>query len=205
MEYLASIDVIQHTAAEYLGLMEDHFEGRNIRFKYHRPFTQGGKVPKKSSISDGLILLGGGPWGSAGTQSLPTLVEEIELAYYCLNNDIPLVGFGLGGQIINLAAGGKSELSPLDFSMGYASRLKEYALHGFLPEQYVNIVFMRDNFIPPKESSILAVDNETDKPTLVEINRRTVIFNGHPGFKYAIGEDLVMEFDESPPIEAGLG
>ena len=85
MECLASIDVIQHTAAEYLGLLEDHFEGRKIRFNYHRPFTQGGKVPKKNSISDGLILLGGGPWGSSRV-----------LAYYMYEKAFSEYGFRMG-------------------------------------------------------------------------------------------------------------
>ena len=39
------VAVIQHTAGEYLGLMEDHLEGRRIRFQYFRPFAGGGKLP----------------------------------------------------------------------------------------------------------------------------------------------------------------
>ena len=31
------VSVVQHTSADYLGLMEDHLEGRNIRFKYFPP------------------------------------------------------------------------------------------------------------------------------------------------------------------------
>ncbi len=29
---MKNLCTIQHTEAEYLGLIEDHFEGRNIRF-----------------------------------------------------------------------------------------------------------------------------------------------------------------------------
>ena len=29
---MKTLVVIQHTSAEYLGLIEDHFEGRRIRF-----------------------------------------------------------------------------------------------------------------------------------------------------------------------------
>ena len=39
------VAVIQHTSGEYLGLMEDHLEGRRIRFQYFRPFAGGGKLP----------------------------------------------------------------------------------------------------------------------------------------------------------------
>src|SRR5690606_19759560 len=62
------VSVVQHTSAEYLGLLEDHLEGRDIRFRYFRPFTGGGQLPPRDTIRDGLILLGGGPWGAAGTR-----------------------------------------------------------------------------------------------------------------------------------------
>ena len=31
---MKTLCVLQHVEAEYLGLIEDHFEGRNIRFRY---------------------------------------------------------------------------------------------------------------------------------------------------------------------------
>ena len=31
---MKTLFVVQHVEAEYLGLLEDHFEGRNIRFRY---------------------------------------------------------------------------------------------------------------------------------------------------------------------------
>ena len=62
------VAVIQHTAGEYLGLMEDHLEGRRIRFQYYRPFAAG-KLPAPELPADALVLLGGGPWGAAGPSS----------------------------------------------------------------------------------------------------------------------------------------
>ncbi len=41
------VAVIQHTSGEYLGLMEDHLEGRRIRFQYFRPFAGGRKLPSR--------------------------------------------------------------------------------------------------------------------------------------------------------------
>ena len=40
-----TLAVIQHTSADYLGLMEDHLEGRRIRFHYYRPVTGGRALP----------------------------------------------------------------------------------------------------------------------------------------------------------------
>ena len=67
------VAVIQHTAGEYLGLMEDHLEGRRIRFQYFRPFAAG-TLPAAELPADALILLGGGPV-SYTHLTLPTITE----------------------------------------------------------------------------------------------------------------------------------
>ena len=95
------VAVIQHTSGEYLGLMEDHLEGRRIRFQYFRPFAGGRKLPAKDIPADALVLLGGGPWGSAGERDLPTLAEEIELTRAMLEQGTPVIGIGLGAQILS--------------------------------------------------------------------------------------------------------
>ena len=58
-----SLNILQHTSADYLGLMEDHLEGRRIRFSYFRPFTEQGSTPQAGDACDGLFLLGRGPDG----------------------------------------------------------------------------------------------------------------------------------------------
>ena len=47
-EAMNVVAVIQHTSGEYLGLMEDHLEGRRIRFQYFRPFAAG-KLPASAA------------------------------------------------------------------------------------------------------------------------------------------------------------
>jgi len=101
--------VVQHTSGEFLGLIEDHLEGRGIRFSYFRPFTAGGGLPATMEFSAGLVLLGGGPWGTTGGRAVPTLTEELELTRQALDLGKPVIGFGLGAQILSLAAGGSSE------------------------------------------------------------------------------------------------
>ena len=49
------VAVIQHTSGEYLGLIEDHLEGRRIRFQYFRPFAGGGKLPAPELPADALF------------------------------------------------------------------------------------------------------------------------------------------------------
>lgn len=191
------VDVLQHTSAEYLGLIEDHLEGRNIRFRYCRPFTGSVALPKPEAIEHGLIVLGGGPWGSAGTRNVPTLAEEVSLAAKCLAKGLPVIAIGLGAQILALAAGGRAESAALEFSVGKARRVSEKALGGYLPAEYPLAVYMRDWPVPPAAAEILAVD-ERDRPALWQLGERALAFAGHPGLKVAMVEDLVMEFEEGP-------
>ena len=58
---MKTLFVLQHVEADYLGLIEDHFEGRNIRFRYCRPFTPGAVNSVDCRRFDGLVLLGAGP------------------------------------------------------------------------------------------------------------------------------------------------
>jgi GMP synthase-like glutamine amidotransferase len=197
------IHVLQHTSAEFLGLMEDHLEGRGIRFQYCRPFTGKVPLPKAENIDQGLILLGGGPWGSAGARDVPTLKEEVALARSCLARNVPLLGIGLGAQILALAAGGKSVPAPLEFSVGRALRAAPGALGGYLPEEYPIAIYMRDWAEPPGEARVLARD-EAGRAVLWQMGK-ALGFAAHPGLKVAMVEDLVMEFEESPqPIGPGL-
>ena len=191
------VSVVQHTSAEYLGLIEDHLEGRGIRFKYFRPFTEAGKLPARDTVCDGLVLLGGGPWGSAGVRDVPTLAQEVKLAHASLMFESPVIGIGLGAQILAIAAGGWSEPASLAFDVSAAHRVDAFALSGYLPEEYPLAIYMRDWPVPPSYARVLARD-QRERPVLWQIGERAFGFAGHPGLKVAMVEDLIMEFDESP-------
>ncbi|HLF30177.1 MAG TPA: gamma-glutamyl-gamma-aminobutyrate hydrolase family protein [Xanthomonadales bacterium] len=192
-----SLNVIQHTSADYLGLMEDHFEGRRIRFHYFRPFTEQGRLPGPADPADGLVLLGGGPWGSAGGRDVPTLQAEIALTRDCLQQGRPVIGIGLGAQVLAIAAGGSSVAAPLRFHVGDGRRVRDDALKGYLPERFPLVTYMRDLPQPPYDAVILAVD-ESGAPAIFQVGENALGFTGHPGFKTAMAEDLIMEFEECP-------
>jgi GMP synthase-like glutamine amidotransferase len=191
------LNVVQHTSADYLGLMEDHLEGRRIRFRYFRPFTEKGSVPQAGDVCDGLFLLGGGPWGSAGGRDVPTLDEEIRLTRDMLDQGKPVVGIGLGAQILAIAGGGSAEQSALEFAVGYARAVVPDGLEGFLPERFPHISYMRDRPVLPVDARVLAED-EAGRPAVFQLGKNALGFIGHPGFKTAMAEDLIMEFEESP-------
>jgi GMP synthase-like glutamine amidotransferase len=199
-----ALNVIQHDSAEYLGLIEDHLEGRGVRFRYCRPFAGKTPLPPPDALGDGLILLGGGPWGSAGARDVPTLEEEVALARAALAQEKPVVGIGLGAQILAIAAGGHAEPAPFVFEVGTAKRAHEAALNGYLPAEYPLAVYMRDWPVPPAGARVLARDAR-GRAALWQVGERALGFAGHPGLKVAMVEDLIMEFEEAPGgIEAGL-
>lgn len=189
------ISVIQHTQAEYLGLIEDHLEGRGLRFKYFRPFTAGGGLPHRDLIRDGLVLLPGGPWGSAGERDVPTIAEEVALARAALMYESPVIGFGLGAQILALAAGGGADRAPLRFEIVRAERAKPSALEGYLPAAFPAVLYMRDFPVPPDYAIVLAFD-AVGRPIVWQIGACAFGFACHPGVKSAMIEDLIMEFEE---------
>lgn len=191
------VSVVQHTSSEYLGLIEDHLEGRGIRFRYFRPFTGGGNLPERDAIRDGLVLLGGGVWGAAGARDVPTLRQELSLAHAALMFESPVIGVGLGAQILAIAAGGQSVPAGLEFEVTTARRVDALALNGYLPQEYPLAIYMRDWPAPPAHARVLAED-ASGRPALWQIGPRAFGFAGHPGLKVAMVEDLIMEFDEAP-------
>ena len=195
---MKTVSVVQHTSSEYLGLIEDHLEGRGIRFRYYRPFTAGGQLPGRDTIREGLVLLGGGVWGCAGTRDLPTLAEEVKLAHAALMFGSPVIGIGLGAQILALAAGGRPAPAGLTFEVSTATRSDDAALNGYLPPEYPLAIYMRDRTDPPDYARVLARD-AAGRPALWQIGACALGFTGHPGLKVAMVEDLIMEFDEAPP------
>lgn len=195
---MKTLAVLQHTDSEYLGLMEDHFESRSIRFTYLRPFTPGTLLPPSVEGFDGLVLLGAGPRGVVSGDLLPSLGAELRLTEEFLGHALPVIGIGAGAAILAIAAGGGAEEAPLRFTVGTARRCAAGALAGALPPAYPLAIYMRDRPVPPDAAVILARDQD-GAPALFQIGDRAFGFFGHPGLKTAMIEDLVMEFEEAPP------
>lgn len=194
---MKTLSVIQHTQSEWLGHIEDHLEGRGVRFNYVRPFA-GGHLPKPTVVGEGLVLIGGGPWGTAGASHLlPTLDEEIRLTRACLMLGKPILAIGLGAQILSLAADGSVSPAPFAFSVTEAKRVVDNALDGFLPASFPSVTYMRDWPEPPPYAQTLAIDAH-GRTAVFQIGSNVFGFVGHPGLRTAMIEDLIMEFEESP-------
>ena len=196
-EHMKTLCVLQHFESDYLGLMEDHFEGRNIRFRYCRPFTPGGAIPATAEGYDGLIVLGAGPLGVVSGSLIPSLGPELRLTHDFLARGLPIIGVGVGACILATEAGGGADEAPLRFVVDTARRVAPRALDGHLPEAFPIAVYMRDRPVLPADANILAVDS-SGEPVLFQLRDNCFGFLGHPGIKSAMIEDLIMEFDEVP-------
>jgi len=194
---MKTLCVLQHFEADYLGLMEDHFEGRNIRFRYCRPFTAGGAVPNSAEDFDGLVVLGAGPLGIVSGNLIPSLGPELRLTADFLRRKLPVMGIGIGACILTTAAGGGADDAPLRFVVESARRVAPDALGGHVPLEFPVAVYMRDRPVLPTGAQVLAVGT-ADTPLLFQIGGNCLGFLGHPGIKSAMVEDLVMEFDDVP-------
>jgi len=199
---MKTLCVLQHTEAEYLGLMEDHLEGRNIRFSYKRPFAAGGTVPTDATGYDGLILLGGGPYGVVSGHLLPSLAPELRLTRSFLDAGLPVVGIELGAVMLAVVAGGGAEEAPLRFTLEQARRTRSDALGRHLPRMFPLAGYLRDRLVPPEGADILA-EFESGEPAILALRGNCLAFAGHPGMKSGMAEDLIMEFAETPDDTVG--
>lgn len=194
---MKTICVLQHVEAEYLGLMEDHFEGRNIRFQYVRPFTPGATLPASAEGFAGLVILGAGPKGVVSGDLIPSLGPELRLTRDFLDRGLPVVGFGAGACILTSAAGGGADDAPLRFTVERARRTVPDALSGHLPQSFPVAVYMRDRPVLPGGATVLA-EGAQGEPLVFQIRENCLGFVGHPGAKSAMIEDLIMEFEQVP-------
>ncbi len=196
---MKSLLVLQHVEAEYLGLIEDQFENRMIRFQYVRPFVPGGKIPEQTGGHAGLVVLGSGPYGVVSGHILPSMGPEIRLIRAFLAQGLPVLGIGTGAILLAVAAGGGADEAPLRFEVVQALRTEQCPLD--LPPSFPLTLYLRDRPVLPPSATVLA-STHAGEPLVFSIGGKALGFLGHPGIKSGMVEDLIMEFDETPPDTA---
>ena len=194
---MKNLCVIQHTESEYLGFMEDHMEGRNVRFQYRRPFAAGGSIPTVPGKFDGLVLLGAGPYGVVSGHILPSLGPELRLTKSFLDEGLPVLGFGLGSVILSVAAGGGAAEAPLRFEVPRIDPVSDSAFGARISSAFPMACYLRDRPVPPKSAEIFATGPNGEVMAFA-VNGNSLGMVGHPGYKRGMAEDLIMEFAETP-------
>ena len=189
---MQTIAVLQNSDAEHLGLVEDHLEGRNIRFRYIRPAHDSDWIRKAELPKDGLILLGAAPYGTVSDPIIPMLNHKLRIIETCLLKNLPILAFGTGAQMLSLALNGTVAPMDMTVSVDRAYRTDANALNGFLPVEFPVITFMRDAPLAPPGSAVLA-ESKDGSPMLFLAQENCLGFFGHPGIKSAMIEDAIVQ------------
>ncbi len=103
--------VVQHTYAEFLGLIETQLEKRDIGFSYLRPFV-GQDLPGSAGQFDALFLLGGKD-PITDREASPWVDDEVRLVGLFRQAQRPIVGFGFGAMVIAEYEGAQMSAKPL--------------------------------------------------------------------------------------------
>ena len=100
---MQSVLVLQHTATEDLGSIEDVLRGHPIGVNYIE-IHEGQSVPKQMGDKAGLIVMGG-PMGVYDQAQYPFLSDELRLIESALKAERPILGICLGSQLLATALG----------------------------------------------------------------------------------------------------
>ena len=111
---MKSVWVLEHTACESLGTMEDTLRNAGVDFTYVATHS-GDTVPREMAGRSGLIVMGG-PMGVFENARYPFLRDEMRLIESALKSGKPVLGVCLGSQLLaavlgaNVTKGEKKEL-----------------------------------------------------------------------------------------------
>ncbi len=119
--------VLQHTYSEFLGLIENQLEKRDIGFDYFRPFV-GQDLPGSAVQFDALFTLGGaGPTSDRAAH--PWIDAELRLIERFRVARKPVVGIGFGALLLAEQSGGVALAYPRDVA-GWVTAHKASAGEG---------------------------------------------------------------------------
>jgi GMP synthase-like glutamine amidotransferase len=199
---MRSFFVIQHSHHEFLGTIEKQLEHREIGFVYIRPFV-GQAVPGSPQDKDALFLLPG-PMDPTESDDFPYLEEEEFLVGQFARNEQPVVGFGLGAQLIAHHFGGEASEDP-ELTARFVTARKTAAGEG---DSLAEALDGSEVFLWHAGSVTLP---EGMEPTLVDDDGNWLAFRPtpktyallfRPEIKPGIIEDMAME---DRPHPDGLG
>lgn len=100
---MAKVWVLQHLAAEPLGIIGDALEAAGVDAKYIRVFA-GEAIPGDMNGAAGLVVMGGS-MAVYQQSEYPFLSEEIRLIEAALKAEKPVLGICLGSQLLASALG----------------------------------------------------------------------------------------------------
>ncbi|HSP00356.1 MAG TPA: GMP synthase [Thioalkalivibrio sp.] len=195
--------VVQHTYSEFLGLVENQLEKRDIGFSYFRPFV-GQDLPGSAAQFDGLWLLGGA-WPLTDEEHNPQLDDELNLIRIFQKAGRPIIGLGMGGLLVALAAGGTARADPMHTAKFVTARKTAAGEGDPLAEELDGrrlLVMYNGDVELPEGLEPLLVD-EDDHWLAVRPDALSYGLLFRPEMKPGMLEDIIMEGKHNPPPHIG--
>lgn len=195
--------VVQHTFSEFLGLIENQLEKRDIGFAYFRPFV-GQDLPGSAGPFDALFILGGQhpPSDEAGN---PWHDDELKLIGIFRTARRPMVGFGYGALLLAEYEGASLSAEPFHNAYWTTAHKTPEGETDALAEA----VDGRPVLVMANGSALLP---EGLKPILVDDDGRWIAIRPdpfaygllfRPELKPGMIEDMIMEAKRKTPPDIG--
>ena len=195
--------VVQHTYAEFLGLIENQLEKRDIGFAYFRPFV-GQDLPGSAGQFDALFVLGGqAPPGDHDKN--PWHDDELRLIGIFREARRPMVGLGHGALLLAEYEGGL--LSPEPFHNAYWTTA--HKTRAGETDALADAVDGRPVLVMANGSATLPAGME---PIVVDDDGRWIAIRPdplaygllfRPELKPGMIEDMIMEAHRKTPADIG--
>ncbi|MHB1515158.1 MAG: type 1 glutamine amidotransferase [Acidiferrobacteraceae bacterium] len=196
--------VVQHTYSEFLGLIENQLEKRDIGFHYLRPFVDQ-QLPGSVGQFDALFLLGGKS-PTTDRRAAPWVDDEIALVSAFRKAQRPVVGIGFGALVAVEQAGGKAYAEP--FHQAYWTVAHntmagaDDALAQAVDGRRVLVLYNGSADLPAGTEPLL-VDDE-GRWLAARLDALTYVLLFRPEVKPGMLEDIVMEAKRIAPPNIGV-
>jgi len=106
---MKSILIFRHIACEGPGYLGDYLTSRDIPFNTIR-VDKGEDVPEDPTAYSGLVFMGG---PMSVNEPVPWIEKELKLICKAYQENMPILGHCLGGQLISKALGGEITSNPV--------------------------------------------------------------------------------------------
>lgn len=190
--------VVQHTYSEFLGLIENHLEKRDIGFNYFRPFV-GQDLPGSAAQFDALFLLAGA-YPINNLEHCPWVGDELRVIEIFRQAKRPVVGIGFGGLLIAQALGAGIQAQPSHQAYWTTAHKTPVGEGDLVAEamqgKKVLVMYHGDAILPDTVKPILVDDN--GHWLAVKADDLTYGFLFRPEIKPGMIEDIIMEAKHNP-------
>lgn len=200
---MKSYAVLQHTYSEFLGLIENQLEKRDIGFSYIRPFVGQG-VPGSSLQWDGLFVLAGATRIN-DPEASPWADEEQNLITVFRKAKRPVVGLGYGALLIAQMEGGVVHDEPFHNAYWTTAHATEAGHDDELAQavdgRRVFVMYNGQVDLPDGMKPILVDDD--GRWLAIRPDELTYGLLFRPELKPGMIEDMIMEAEREVPDNIG--